>query len=161
MTPEVAFRSGDLLGRLVETFVVAQLRPLIGEPTSGVVLSHVRQRADGREIDLIIERRDGSLIAIEVKASAQPTQADARHLAWLRDCLGTDFAEGWVLHAGSVDMSLGDRLRAAPISALWADGAGHSGPPRREPGRGAGSQRRTRALPAQMLQTWSSSAGTA
>lgn len=125
VTPEVAFQSGDLIGRLVETFVVAQLRPLVGEPTSGVVLSHLWERADGREIDLIIERRDGRLIAVEVKASAQPTPADARHLAWLRDRLGADFAAGWVLHTGSVDMPLGDRLRSAPISFLWADPAGH------------------------------------
>jgi predicted AAA+ superfamily ATPase len=131
VTPEVAFRSGDLIGRLVETFVVSQLRPLIGEPTSGVALSHLRERTDGREIDLIIERRDGTLIAIEVKASAQPTQADARHLAWLRDHIGSDFAAGWVLHTGSVDMPLGDRLRAAPISTLWADPAGHPAAPSR------------------------------
>jgi predicted AAA+ superfamily ATPase len=124
VTPEVAFRSGDLIGRLVETFVVAQLRPLISAPSSGMVLSHLRERADGREIDLIIERRDGTLIAIEVKASAQPTQADARHLAWLRDRVGSDFAAGWVLHTGSIDMALGDRLRAAPVSVLWADATG-------------------------------------
>jgi uncharacterized protein len=131
VTPEVAFRSGDLIGRLVETFVVSQPRPLVGEPTSGVALSHRWERTDGREIDLIIERRDGTLIAIEVKASAQPTQADARHLAWLRDHIGSDFAAGWVLHTGSVDMPLGDRLRAAPISTLWADPAGHPAAPSR------------------------------
>jgi hypothetical protein len=88
------------------------------------VLSHLRERADGRGIDLIIERRDGTLVAIEIKASSQPTQAEASHLAWIRDRLGPDFAAGWVLHTGSVDMPLGDHLRAAPISSVWADPSG-------------------------------------
>ena len=47
---------------------------------------HLRQ--DGRrEVDLILERRDGAVVAIEVKAAVSVDLSDARHLLWLRDQL--------------------------------------------------------------------------
>jgi len=44
---------------------------------------------------------------------------DARHLAWLRDELGTNFQRGIVLHTGATTYPLGERLWAMPIAALW------------------------------------------
>ena len=41
VSPEVAFRSGDLIGRLIETFV-AQLRPLVGEPRLAMSANGIR-----------------------------------------------------------------------------------------------------------------------
>ena len=55
-----------------------------------------------------------------MNATAAPEPRDARHLAWLRDELGDRFAGGVVLHAGQASYSLGERIRAAPISTLWA-----------------------------------------
>jgi hypothetical protein len=52
-----------------------------------------------------------------------PTKAgtgDARHLAWLRDETGDAFAAGIVLHTGPHVFPLGERIVAAPVSALWS-----------------------------------------
>ncbi|MGH3282326.1 MAG: hypothetical protein ACRDNW_24760 [Trebonia sp.] len=61
----------------------------------------------------------GTLIGIEVKASAAVTAHDARHLAWLRHEVGDAFLAGIVLHTGPHVFPLGARLAAAPVSVFW------------------------------------------
>lgn len=59
------------------------------------------------------------MVAIEIKATAAPTAADARHLAWLRDQLGSRFRAGAVLHTGPRPFGLTERIFALPICSLW------------------------------------------
>lgn len=109
----------DMLGRLMDTFVAAQLRAELAVSDLGPRLYHLREEHGRREVDLVIETVSGTLIGIEIKASATVTAHDARHLAWLRDEVGDAFAAGLVLHTGPYVFPLGDRLVAAPVSALW------------------------------------------
>lgn len=112
-------RSGDLLGRMVDTFVAAQLRPLCHVGTSTYAMSYLRDRGGEHEVDLVLENRAGEVVAIEIKAAGRVDSGDARHLAWLRDRLGEHFLAGVVLHTGANGYPLGDRLMAVPIAALW------------------------------------------
>lgn len=109
---------GDLLGRLLETFVVSQLRADLPR-TPEIRLHHLRTEAGRHEVDLVAELGAGSVIGIEVKATAAPRPADARHLAWLRDQMDERFRIGVVLHTGPSTYSLGERLVAIPICGLW------------------------------------------
>jgi uncharacterized protein len=113
-------RDGNILGRLLDTFVAAQLRPEVSVSASAPRLHHLRTEQGRHEVDLIVELGGGRLIAIEIKAGSAPGFSDARHLAWLRDELGDRFVSGIVLHTGPRVFELGDRLVAAPISTLWA-----------------------------------------
>jgi len=115
----LVLREGDLLGRLLDTFVVAQLRAEVGLSTAMPRLYHVRQQQGRLEVDLLIELAGGRLIAIEVKADAAPSPDAARHLATLRDLYPETFVAGIVLHTGPRTYRLGDRIVAAPISTLW------------------------------------------
>jgi len=112
-------RDGDLLGRLLDTYVTAQIRAECAISSIGADLFHMRDPDGRREIDLIVEARDGRVIALELKATAAPAVADARHLAWLRDRIGQSFIVGLVVHTGPRAFVLGDRLLAVPISGLW------------------------------------------
>ena len=112
-------RDGDLLGRLIETFVLAQIRPELELLPGGARLYHLRDRDDRREIDLVVELAGGGLVAVEVKATAAPGSGDVRHLIWLRDTLGDRFLGGAVLHTGPRPFALADRICAVPICALW------------------------------------------
>lgn len=112
-------RDGDLLGRLLDTFVAAQLRPETVIADTLPRLYHVRQQQDRHEIDLVAELGADKVIGIEVKASASPDAAAARHLLWLRDRLGDRFIAGIVFHTGPGLYELGDRVTAVPICALW------------------------------------------
>lgn len=119
---------GDLLGRMVETFVLAQLRPLLDAATRKITAYHLRQQDGRREVDVVLEASDGGIVAMEIKAAAGPSAKDARHLAWLREQLGERFRAGVVLHTGPAVYPLGDRITAVPIAALWTNKKGeHSG----------------------------------
>lgn len=113
-------RDGDLLGRLLDTFVAAQLRPELTVSASRPRLYHLRTRQGRQEIDLVAELAGQRIVGIEIKASSAPTRADARHLAWLRDELGDRFAGGVVLHTGPRVLALDRAIVAAPIATLWS-----------------------------------------
>ncbi len=112
-------RDADLLGRVIDTFVAAQLRPEISVAAPGARLYHLREEDGRHEVDLLIELAGGEVLAFEIKATATPTRAMANHLAWLRSRLGDRFVAGVVLHTGSATIQWGDRLAAAPIASIW------------------------------------------
>jgi predicted AAA+ superfamily ATPase len=113
-------RSGDLLGRLLDTFVVSQLRAEIVVSESRPRLYHLRQEQGRFEVDVLGELGGGQVVGMEVKASAAPTGSDARHLVGLRDRLGDPFLAGILFHTGPRAFALAERVTALPISALWA-----------------------------------------
>ena len=105
-------------GPLHETFVVNELRHQASALASELRFSHYRD-SRGREIDLIIERTDGRIIAVEVKAGATVRPADAKWLAWLRDLVGDRFEIGLIFHTGHQPVSISERIIALPLSLLW------------------------------------------
>ncbi len=113
-------RDGDLLGRLLETFVMAQLRAEVPVCDSEPSLYHLRTEQGRHEVDVVVEYAGGDVFAFEVKAGGAPGLNDAKHLRWLRDELGDRFIGGAILHSGPRTYPLGDRIVAAPICSLWA-----------------------------------------
>ena len=113
-------RDGGLLGRLLDTFVVAQLRAELVVCATRPTLHHLRQEQGRHEVDVVAEMAGGGVVALEVKADSAPGADAARHLAWLRDALGGRFVAGIVLHTGPRTYALGDRIVAAPICSLWS-----------------------------------------
>ena len=111
---------GDLLGRLIETFVANQLLAEVAIDPSRPRLHHLRDRDGRHEVDLIADLGVRGLVAIEVKAQSAPSPRHARHLAWLRDRMGDRFLTGVLLHTGPAAFQLTDRIRAVPISAIWS-----------------------------------------
>jgi len=108
-----------LLGRLLESFVASELRKQISWTDPRIELFHFRT-ATGSEVDLVLEKPDGSVAAIEVKAGATVTTSDFTALKVLRDKIGRQFQAGVLLHLGDQIMPFGDKLWLVPVSALWA-----------------------------------------
>lgn len=115
-----ALRDGGLLGRIIDTFVAAQLRPEVELSAARPRLHHLREKDGRHEIDLVAELAGAEVLALEVKASAAPNEGDARHLAWLRERLGQRFVAGAVLHTGPRPFVLGERILALPICSMWS-----------------------------------------
>ncbi|MBN9610136.1 MAG: ATP-binding protein [Actinobacteria bacterium 69-20] len=111
---------GDLLGRVLDTFVMAQLRAEAAVSEAQPGLFHLRTQEGRHEIDILLEFGGGEVFGIEVKASGAPGRRDAVHLEWLRDQLGSAFIGGVVLHTGPRLYPLADRIVAAPMSSLWS-----------------------------------------
>ncbi len=112
-------RDGNLLGRLIETFVVAQLRTEAQLGPHAARLHHLRDQNGRREIDVVAELAGGDVVAIEVKATATPRLSDAHHIEWLRGELGTRFRAGAILHTGPRAFQLSEHVAALPICSIW------------------------------------------
>jgi predicted AAA+ superfamily ATPase len=105
-------------GSFIESFVLAELwkqAAVIDEP---IMFSHFRDRS-GIEVDVIIERADGSVVAVEIKSATTVNRADAKGLRFLRDRLGDRFVAGVVFYTGPITGEIEDRIWLTPISALW------------------------------------------
>ncbi len=108
-------------GRLLETFVVGELITQASWRDDPVRIGHWRTR-DGAEVDCVLERSDGGVVGVEVKASSRVDGADARGLRGLADRLPDTWVGGVVFHLGTQAFTL-DRSRslyAVPVSSLWA-----------------------------------------
>jgi len=110
---------GDLLGRVLDTFVAAQLRPQLAPSDTRPRLYHLRTEGGRQEVDLLAELAGQRVIGMEVKAGAAPERVDAKHLIWLRDKIGGRFVAGIVFHTGPRLFELDEGIIAAPIAALW------------------------------------------
>jgi uncharacterized protein len=113
---------GRIAGSFFETFVVNELRRQITWQQDPPRQYHYRDR-DGREVDVVLERRDGSIVGIEAKAAASVSSSDFRGLRHLREKLGSRFKFGALLYAGQRSLPFGDRLAAVPVSGLWSPAA--------------------------------------
>jgi hypothetical protein len=109
----------DLGGMLYETFVAMELDRQISWLEDRPKLFHFRDR-DQREVDIVLEHRDGSVSAVEIKASATVRAQDLHGLRHLRDNLGDRFNAGALIYTGASSVSFGDRLTAVPLCGLWA-----------------------------------------
>lgn len=106
------------VGPLLENFVLGELARQLSWAEEPVRLYHYRDR-DQYEVDAILERASGEVVAIEVKAAETVRADDFRGIRHLHRRLGDQLLAGFVLYAGRQALPFGDRLRALPISALW------------------------------------------
>lgn len=112
-------QDGGIAGMAFETFAAMELRRQVAWQDNAPRQFHYRDR-DGREVDVVLERRDGSVAAVEVKTAASATTSDFRGLRHLRDKLGDRFKAGVLLYTGEHTVPFGDRLAAVPLCGLWA-----------------------------------------
>ncbi len=108
-----------LLGRILETFVVGELRKQLSWNAPHTSLYHFRT-AGGSEVDVVLEQADGSVAGVEVKGSATVTASDFVALQALRDQMGKQFRAGLVLYLGDRVIPFGEKLWLVPVPALWA-----------------------------------------
>ncbi len=118
---------GQLLGQILETFVVQELRRQASWTPEPIAFHHFRDK-DGVEVDIVLERGGrGEVAGLEVKASSTVNASDFRGLRKLRDGAGRRFKTGVLLYDGEVVLPFGDGLYAVPLSRLWGGRFGGPG----------------------------------
>ncbi|MGF1647231.1 MAG: ATP-binding protein [Kineosporiaceae bacterium] len=113
---EVLLRDGHLLGRLFEGLVTQSVQVYAG--LAGARVSHLRQEAGRREVDLIVEGPGLRVLALEVKLTRSPGDGDVRNLLWLRDQLGDDLLDAVVVTAGPYAYRRPDGVAVVPAALL-------------------------------------------
>ena len=104
-------------GALLESFVFSEVLKLMTASDLRLTPHHFRDR-DMREVDIVLERDDGTIVGIEVKASATVKAGDFGGLRALAEACGDRFAFGVVLYDSTDVVPFGGRLAAAPLSCL-------------------------------------------
>ena len=67
-------------------------------------------------MDLIVERGDGRVVALEVKLSATVDSSDLRHLRWLSDQIGPNLLDSAVITTGTEAYRRGDGIAVIRLS---------------------------------------------
>jgi len=112
-------REPNLSGRLLENFVVMELRKQASWSATNPRLYHFRAHG-GEEVDVVMEDPAGRLVGVEVKASTSVVDSDFKGLRAFADATGKRFARGIVLYTGREVVSFGKKFVAAPVASLWS-----------------------------------------
>ena len=113
-----AMENSHLTGGFLENFVVSELHKQLGWSETEAKLFHFRE-ASGREVDVVVENREGSVVGVEVKSASTVSASDFAGLKTLKESLNKRFVRGVVLYLGSEIIPFGENLHAMPMSMLW------------------------------------------
>jgi predicted AAA+ superfamily ATPase len=111
-----AGREATLLGQLFESLVTLDVR--VHAQAAEARTGHLRLRGGNHEVDLVVERGDGKVVAIEVKLAGTVTDADVKHLHWLQEALGDDVLDAVVVTSGSDAYRRRDGIAVVPAALL-------------------------------------------
>jgi len=117
-TAEGVARDRGVFGKLLETFVFAEVLKQISWMEGSYMVSHYRDK-DLDEVDLVVENGAGAVVAVEVKAGATVDSGDFKGLRKIGAACGDDFKLGMVLYDGERSVPFGKRMYAVPLSCLW------------------------------------------
>ncbi len=108
----------ELFGHVFENYVTTELLKLMSFCRDKTEMFHFRT-SDNKEVDIVLEKPNGHLAAIEIKLHDSISRSDMKGLEELQRLTGNDFICGVVLYRGSEVVPLGENLWAVPVSNLW------------------------------------------
>ncbi len=115
---DIAKNKPDLFGHIVENYVATELVKQLSYNESRARLYHFRT-SDGKEVDFVLEKPDGSVFAIEIKKAENVNGHDFKGIRAFAELTGTDFTGGVVLYGGKDVVPFGQNLWAVPFHILW------------------------------------------
>ncbi len=105
-------------GHLVETFAVGEILKQVSWWDAPVAVGHFRTAA-ADEVDLVLERDDGAVIAFEIKAGTRIHGEDLRGIRALRNRLGNRLLTAVILYTGALSYTHDDGILVLPLDTLW------------------------------------------
>lgn len=112
----VIVRDGTLLGALFESLATLSLRVYAARGEARV--GHLRTARGRHEVDLIVERADGAVVAVEAKLARSVSDGDVKHLAWLGRMLGDRLLDQVILTTGPTAYRREDGIAVVPLALL-------------------------------------------
>ena len=111
-------RDGPLIGALFQSLVTQSVRTYAQHNEARV--HHLRTHGGEHEIDLIIERGDARVLALEVKLASTVNDRDVRHLNWLAGSIGPELLDAAVITTGPHAYRRRDGIGVIPAALLTA-----------------------------------------
>lgn len=105
-----------MLGQLFESLVTLSVRVYASQSEARV--RHLRVQSGRHEIDIILERADGRVVALEVKLGSTVSDDDVRHLKWLQTTAGDTVIDAVVVNTGSHAYRRPDGIAVVPAALL-------------------------------------------
>lgn len=115
---DIERNKSDLFGHILENYIATELTKLLTFSETKAKLLHLRT-SDGKEVDFVLERPDGSVFAIEIKKSESVNIHDFRGIQTLAELTPKEFIGGIVLYSGKEAVPFGKNLWAVPFHILW------------------------------------------
>jgi predicted AAA+ superfamily ATPase len=112
----VVFSRRTLLGALFESLVTLSVRVYANHSEARV--GHLPTARGRHEVDLIVERADGKVIALEVKLARNASPKDAKHLHWLKEQLGDRVLDQVIITTGPSAHRRKDGIAVVPLALL-------------------------------------------
>jgi len=109
-------RQDTLLGALFESITTLSVQ--VYAARNETKLRHLRTARGRQEIDLIVERADGKVVAVEVKLARDVSGDDVKHLNWLDDKLGDRVLDRIVVTTGPRAYRRRDGVAVVPLALL-------------------------------------------
>jgi hypothetical protein len=109
-------RDGTLLGKLFESLVCQSVR--VYAQACEAMVGHLRTKGGRHEVDLIVERGSGKIVAFEVKLGRTVESKDVKHLLWLKEKMGDDLLDAGVIHTGPRAYRRKDGIAVIPAALL-------------------------------------------
>lgn len=111
-----SLKNGPLLGSLFESLVTLCIRCYV--PAFGHQVGHLRTHSGDHEIDLIVEKPDGRVVAIEIKLASEIDDSDVRHLNWLHQKIGDELVDKIIVTSGKFAYRRQDGVAVVPLALL-------------------------------------------
>jgi hypothetical protein len=109
-------RDGTLLGHLFESLVTQSVR--VYAQAAEAEVRHLRTKGGRNEVDIIVERRDGRVLALEVKLAGAVTDEDVKHLRWVQGRVGRDLLDAIIVTTGPAAYRRTDGIGVVPVALL-------------------------------------------
>ncbi len=105
-----------MLGSMFESLATLCIR--VAAQAAEADVGHLRTRDGDHEVDLVVTREDGAVLAIEVKAAGAVDDGDTKHLQWLRKQMGQRLIDSIIVNTGTAAYRRPDGIGVVPLALI-------------------------------------------
>ena len=105
-----------VLGSMFESLATLCIR--VAAQAAEADVGHLRTRDGDHEVDLVVTREDGAVLAIEVKAAGAVDDGDTKHLQWLRKQMGQRLIDSIIVNTGTAAYRRPDGVGIVPFAPI-------------------------------------------
>jgi predicted AAA+ superfamily ATPase len=107
------------MGHIFENFIATEIMKAVKSHGSFSVSHFNPVQNQGKEVDFVIENKDGKIIGIEAKLDGTINEKDWANMNALRETVGNRFIKGIIVYTGTELIPVSRNIWAIPVNYLW------------------------------------------